>query len=126
MDLISKDTLHFNEMPVVIKEMTSQEMFEYLEGLNIPQFCGDIALILNNTANGRHEVGQQLLFRCSDLTPESCSKLTPSQIIAAADRVKELNPFYFRLRDALLKINEELAAQQAPSEGDGQSSSSEE
>ena len=125
MDLQCTDVLKFKEIEVEVHEMTSQELVDCLEGRNVPPFDVATALILNNGPDGSHPVHQQLLYRCSTLTEDTAAKLTPRQIVAVADRVRDLNPFYFPLRAKLEAAPDPGAETQGSSAEAGPSSSSE-
>lgn len=113
MDLVCSDVMRFGDTEIEVRELLSGELVEYLEGRNTPPLDVVTALILNNAEGGPHPVHQQLLFRCSNLTEEVAATLTPTQIVAVADRVRDLNPFCFRLRAALAAMPDPATETQA-------------
>lgn len=90
-----KQEMKFGDVCVTAREMTVQEVYDFLEGRVSVEPDRDIDVIID------HKIGSQLMQICTDASGEALRKLTPTQLVCVADKIAELNPFFMRLLETL-------------------------
>ena len=90
-----KHPMKFGETSLTAREMTVQEVYDFLERRVSVKPDPDIDVIID------HKIGSQLMQICTDTSGEDLRKLTPTQLVCVADKIAELNPFFMRLLETL-------------------------
>jgi hypothetical protein len=90
-----KEQMRFGETTVTAREMTVQEVYDFLEGRMSVAVDPDIDVLVE------HKIGSQLMLVCTDADGETLRRMTPTQLQTLADKIAELNPFFMRLLGTL-------------------------
>lgn len=90
-----KQIMKFDKTSVTVREMTVQEVYDFLEGRIVVDQDADIDVLID------HKIGSQLMQICTDSTSAVLRGLTPTQLVSVADKIAELNPFFVRLLETL-------------------------
>ncbi len=95
-----KQEMKFGDTCITAREMTVQEVYDFLEGRVSVEPDRDIDVIID------HKIGSQLMKICTDSKGDDLRKLTPTQLVSLADKIAELNPFFMRLLGTLEELAE--------------------
>lgn len=93
--MLIQQKIMFGETEITVREMTVQEVIDYVAGRLTAETDAELILAADL------KLAPELLFLCSDASPEMLRVLTPSQVQTLAEKVKELNPFLLRLLEKL-------------------------
>jgi len=90
-----KELMKFGDICVTAKEMTVQEVYDFLEGRTAVKPDPNIDVLID------HKIGSELMQVCTDANIATLHKLTPTQLNAVSTKIAELNPFFMRLLETL-------------------------